>query len=711
MPRQAAVTAENNFKNGLITESTGINFPENAVTETYNCIYEFDGSVSRRKGFDYETNAVFKTINRTNLAISNYLWRNVAGDGNTTLVVKQVGPTIYFYKTASGVFSQGAVTGTVTLTPVSGAPAPDQVEAQYSDGNGLLFITHPYCEPMYVSYDTTTDTPTATNITIQIRDFEGDILEPYTVTERHAAANLAAVDHHHLYNLYNQGWSTTNLTTWIAAQSTSPAIADIMWRFVTSTGAFDASATTVNNVTTTTGNTPAPKGHFVLTLANQDRSTASGVTGVTPTTTSYWRPSTSAFFAGRVFYSGIQYTGFNSKIYFTRIVQNVNQYGNCYQVNDPTDKTLFDLLPDDGGVISIPEAGTIYKLISVPGGLAVFAANGIWFVTGSSGIGFTAEDYSVQKIALIQTISASSFVNVGGLPAWWNAEGIYMMDVASDGNAMLPTVKSLTWPTIKTFYDDIPLNSKKRARGFFNYIDGHVYWLYKSEDTIQTTQAYEFDRVLNFNARTNAFYPWSIAGNVNVHGLVIFDSVSGEVTSNNVIDGSGNSVKDNLTDLNQVVAFSTSGAQTTLVPKFIVSYPDSGTYKFTFAEAESDTYKDWFQYDSTGTDYTSYFIAGYKLRGGGIRRFQSNWLRVFNQIEEEVSYYFQAIWDFATSASTGRWSDRQYVNTVESNFSNVARRFKVRGRGFVLQFKIESQDGKPFRILGWAGFDNVNQIP
>jgi hypothetical protein len=201
MPQQVQFSVENNFANGHITDFTGLNFPENALFDTQNCEINYDGSVNRRLGFDFETGYSTKTINRTNNVVNSYLWRNVSGNGDVSLLVMQVGPTIYFYRTEGDAFSTGAVSTTVTLTPVSGAPTPETVEAQFSDGNGLLFITHPYCEPMRVSYNTSTDTATATSITLKIRDFEGDTVD----------AN--AVDT--VLRLHSQAWKSTISTTYI----------------------------------------------------------------------------------------------------------------------------------------------------------------------------------------------------------------------------------------------------------------------------------------------------------------------------------------------------------------------------------------------------------------------------------------------------------------------------------------------------------------
>lgn len=705
MPQEMGVVVENNFINGLITEATALNFPENAVTEAYDCEFDLDGSVYRRPGFDLEPNYETKDIDRSNVAVSTYLWSNVAGNGLVTVLVMQVGNTIYFYETdGTGLFSPGAQATTVTLTPVAGAPIITTTEVQYSDGNGYLFITHPYCDPIRVSYDIDAHTADKTTLNLKIRDFEGDLTDPHGIDNR-PSITLAGMLVSHKYNLYNQGWNTTNLTAWDTAQTTMPSNADVMWRFKNSTNDFDASTPSINRISS--GNTPAPKGHYILSLANQDRSTASGIAGVTSTTTSYQRPSVSAFFTGRVFYAGINHIGFNSNIYFTQIIESLDQYEKCYQVNDPTSEDLFDLLPTDGGVISIPEAGTIYKLFTMPGGLCVFAANGIWFITGNQGIGFTANDYSVQKIANVSTLSAYNFVNVQGFPCWWNSEGIYILS----GQGNIPQAQSITFNKIQTFFDQIPVPSKRYARGFYQPLTGVIRWIYRSASTSTLTKLYEYDRTLSFNTKTNAFYPGTISNSdVKVNSIVSTELITRPISVLNVVNSIGDQVQDSLG--NDVIAFSDSGSDALQFDKYLVSWEDGGTWKFTFADRQSEEYIDWKSYDEVGVNYLSYFITGFKLRGQGIRRMQANWVRVFSRITSPVSFFFQGIWDFAkTGSGTGRWSTNQLVTHTDTNYNAASRRLKVRGHGEALQFRVSSLTGQSFDIIGWASVQSANQQP
>jgi len=708
MPRSAAFTVENNFKNGLVTEASGLNFPESACTNTYNCVFNNDGSVDRRFGFDYETNYTTKNINRSNSVVVSYLWKNVAGNGDLSLLVVQVGATLYFYKVTGNSVSTGAVTSTVALTDfdASGAPDTNTLECQFSSGNGLMFVTHPYCDPFYVTWNTSTDTATGTAITLKIRDLQGDLADPNAVDTR-PTATLAGLNVSHKYNLYNQGWiqpgaATTNLTAWDSARTDMPSNTDGMWAFKNSSDAFDTG--TIANVIR--GNSPAPKGHYILPLHNQNRDTASGLSGTTTQTTSYQRSSTSAFFAGRVFYSGINYSGFNSMIYFSQIIERTEQYGFCYQINDPTAEDVFELLPSDGGFISIPEAGTIFKLVAITGGLLVFAANGVWFISGSTGLGFTATDYVVNKISSIAPINASSFVDVGGLPAFWNAEGVYI--IAGEGNS--PGIQSLSDSRIRQFYAEIPLPSKTWAKGFYNPTAGVIQWLYRSTETSDVEDRYEYDRILNFSTLTGAFYPWTISeSTVKVHSLVTLDASQGSLTVNGIVDSGGDTLID--ASGNTLISYSLSGLSTNPVFVYLTSYANGSTFTFTFATEGSDTYVDWFQKDGVGVDYTSYFITGYKLRGEAMKKFQTNWINLYSKGCEETKFYIQALWDYANVGDTGRWSSSQLITNDDTQYDVIRHRRKIRGHGTAMQFKVTSLTGYPFHLVGWATMDTGNQLP
>lgn len=709
MPRQAGTAIENNFKNGLITQATGLNFPENACTETQNCIFNFDGSVDRRLGFDFEDNFATKTINRTNSVVTTYLWKNVSGNGDINLVVVQVGATLYFYNVDSSTStSLGALVTTVALSNVSGAPTAETIEAQFASGNGLLFVTHPYCEPMYITYVSSTLTATSTNITLKIRDLEGDTTDVSTITSRPTGARTG-ITKAHLYNLYNQGWNLANLNTWDGSQTTMPSNADVMWAFKNASDAFDM-ATLANVIN---GNSPAPKGHYITTLSATDRNTqvstddGTTITTVTESNTSFYRPSTCAFFAGRAFYAGIQYSPFNTRIYFSQIIQRTEQYGWCYQQNDPTSESNFDLLADDGGVISIPEAGTIIKLFAIIGGLVVFAQKGIWLITGSTGIGFTAIDYTVQKLSAIANLSAKSFVDIGGRPSWWATEGIYLLSSDQSGN---PSVQSLTFDKVKDYYDSIPTDSKSNAKGSFNYVTGVAQWIFRSTASGTANEDYEFDTVLNLNMGTGAFYPWTIpSSSVSINSIVLLDGTTGNLTSANVVDDSANLVIDD--SGNQVIAFSSTNSG--VIPQFayLVSYASGGSYKFTFAAARNTDYVDWFQYDDTGTNYTSYFVSGYKIRGDALRKWTNNFLTLYSRNDTTTQFYIQGLWDYATSSTTKRWSAAQLITNSATNYGYLSHRSKIRGSGKALQFYIYSKVGIPFSIIGWSAFDTADTSP
>src|SRR5437660_6079770 len=175
MPQQQANTIQNNFTGGLKTEFTGLNFPENAATDTVNCIYSIIGEVFLREGIDLETGYVTRNIDKTNKAVSSFKWTNAGGDGTSEIYVLQVGSNVFFYRTSDlsggGSLSSKIMGFTLDLTVFQSEALTTFFECEYAMGNGYLFIFHPDMNPVYCSYDGTNIS--ARYITLQVRAFNG----------------------------------------------------------------------------------------------------------------------------------------------------------------------------------------------------------------------------------------------------------------------------------------------------------------------------------------------------------------------------------------------------------------------------------------------------------------------------------------------------------------------------------------------------------
>jgi hypothetical protein len=311
-----------------------------------------------------------------------------------------------------------------------------------------------------------------------------------------------------------------------------PSNVDVWWVYKDSSG--DWSNAEVPRVDL--GNTPAPKGHYILNVYNEDRDAASGLSGVADVTTGTQRASTSSFFSGRLWISGINFSGRNTNVYFSQVVINPEQYDFMYQANDPTIELTPDLLASDGGVIPLPDAGNIYKLIPLKQALMVFAQKGVWAITGSTGIGFTADDFSVIKISDVATTTAKTFVVAEGVPFWWNDDGIHTLTETDNGGFK---VTNIIDDTIKTFFETIPVSARRHSKGSYNPVLRLIRWLYQSEEKGTVFSLQEFDRVLTFNLRDASFIPWTIGtGDLKVHDIVTSTALNAATTTSSVVNDS-----------------------------------------------------------------------------------------------------------------------------------------------------------------------------
>jgi hypothetical protein len=752
MARQTGIAPENNFSKGLITEATGLNFPENACTETYDCVFDPNGSIYRRKGFNYESSFTTTQVTRNSSAMVEYVWDSVAGNGNKQLVVLQIGNILHFYDVGDTTnLSTRKKSFTINLNSYLsvGATTTASSPCQFSTGSGRLFVVNPFMTPIYIVWNNN-DTLTVYPIAIKIRDFAGvtstaDVdFRPTTLTSSHK------------YNLFNQGWyvdkvDSVNFATnglnpivaWDSSRTDFPSNADVWWVFKDSNDQMNQNF--ISRVAL--GSTPAPKGHFVLDAFDQKRGStpisgvsagtvttlgphpfvvgqtvtifgntnsslntsfvvattpsdstftiAGGLTGtggtvwssdLTYTTSGSNRPSVVSFYAGRIFYGGVNTAEYNNNIYFSRTIESEKDYGFCMQINDPSSEENSDLYPTDGGVISIPEMGNLIRMISVGSDLICFASNGVWQLSGSKGLQFAANDYSVRRLSSIPAISATSFVVVEGYPLFWNNDGIYLVKPNQVGDL---SVENITNETIADFYTAIPTKSKYYAKGTYDVNEKIVSWMYASGQILGEGEAftnavlddsYTYDRVLSFNTLTGAFYPWTI-------------------------QRSSSSPK-----VNGAVVIQYAGIYVPTVKYLSTVQVTSTLYNATWSEPNNETYLDWVA-TNHNLNYTSYFVTGYKLSGQAIADFQKNYIVVYCKRITNASLNLRGRWNYSTSGNSGLWTTSQEVYLNQPNTDFVMRRVKIRGEGRACQLAFTSSIGKPFHVIGWASFESTNTGP
>lgn len=729
MARNTAVKTYNTFVKGLITEADALTFPDNASLDELNCIPSIKGNRRRRLGIDYEQGYTLST-NTFDIAsldtnvVTTHTWETVSGNGDLNFLVIQISNKLYFHDLGEATISAGEKSFSVDLDSylAPGLSMSGTELISVASGKGVLFVSSKKIDPFYISYNLGSDNITVTPITIQIRDFTG-VDDGLSINN-----NPVSLSSLHQYNLQNQGWNNppgiaTNLITqYHTSTSTYPNNAQVWWVGKDSSDNFDPALLSRQDF----GNTPAPKGHYILNAFRRDRSSVSGVAGITVESDTY-RPQAIEFFAGRVFYAGISGTASGTNIYFSQILfDNLTNAGYCYQDADPCSQNDSTLVDSDGGVISIPQIGNIKKIFTYDRFLIILADNGLWAITADTS-GFTATSYDVLFVSKVNCLSTESVINVEGLPVWWSSQGIFTVEANSLTRNLV--TKSLSLDTIQTYYDNnITATAKLNVSGEYDKASKRVTWIYKEDDTGSNLRRY--DRALIFDVRLSAFYPWKFS-NLLTNSPYIGDVLN--TTSLNILtdieilfDGTSN-ILDTANDVEDTIL--TTGASNTFL-SYLTIIPNGATSHYTFSELNNRDFFDWVTKDTVGVDYSSYIITGYELGGDIMRnkqivyldtylsRTETEWSQTENGdyiLINPSSCFMQAMWDWTDTVTSNRWSSNQQVYrfnrmilpdannlTFDNGFTVIISKNKVRGYGKALSLKFSSDSGKDFDILGWA---------
>tara|TARA_Y100000114_G_scaffold43216_1_gene38647 strand:- start:527 stop:1177 length:651 start_codon:yes stop_codon:yes gene_type:complete len=162
---------------GLHTESSPLVHPENTAKDLDNVDLSRDGSIRRRRGLEFELGGSYSTptfieSDLKTQAVSVHEWDSVDGDDTKNFAVVQIGGTLYFHNRGDTSLSNGII-GSMSLAPVQTRDDYENYVVSSDFGKGKLFMVSPAISPIYLQYDSESNTFTGVKLTLKIRDTDG----------------------------------------------------------------------------------------------------------------------------------------------------------------------------------------------------------------------------------------------------------------------------------------------------------------------------------------------------------------------------------------------------------------------------------------------------------------------------------------------------------------------------------------------------------
>ena len=589
------------FVAGKVSDANPLNPVPNSARILMNVDLEANGKISRRLGLDTEVdfvldNGPFTLSELQTISVDTFEWFNVANSDNATFFVLRIGNTLNFYDEGAIPFSSGKIDEIEIGAFADDSAKAAQEPMQGVSGKGALFMTGARYDPFYVEYDAITQTFTATEILLEKRDFDG-VEDGLEIDSR--PSSLSA---NHQYNLLNQGWTQAHIDSFKSKQGVYPSNADIESLGFRTNDDGDRIWDSDEVIEQSLGNTLSAQGHFVLGVFTENRILESGVFGL-PAGGTIFRPEAVAFFGGRIWYASL-----SGEIYFSQLVTDLKKVGKCYQAQDPSSEEFNELLDTDGGVIRILEAGTVKRMIPMADGLAVFATNGIWLISGGDA-GFTANNTFIRNISKVGIINPTAIVEAEGLVFFWSEEGIYAL-IADKISGNL-AAQSITDNRIQADYNEIPAAAKVLAHGAYDRVSKRIYWsFHDGQESGTTSLDPKYNSALVYDVTLSAFWDYKIADIPATFtapfmaGLVKRSALNeGSATTTIVVNGEPVITEAGAFFIQATLDF-VSASDTPI--KALMFIPDpGGLYQTTFGEFCSRSFHDWFTTDSVGVDYSS----------------------------------------------------------------------------------------------------------
>lgn len=265
------------FVGGLNTEQSNTEELLAFTSDELNCSIYPEGIRGRRFGMNIERDGSLFQLSKAGSTYSGFFWKNV-GKTSTDFVVYQVDNKLYFYEASVKPFSNFKLNTFVDLSNyIVDINNFYNFPVNFSTGNGKLIVVSKYMKAIIISYNFDKTKFEVEELVLKYRDIEG-VKDNLEIDEQ--PINLS---NEHKYNLLNQGWSIQDIEQFHKDKQRYPSN-NLQWFL-----GKDASGNynTEKLLKTYFGNTPAPKGHFILDYFNRDRASASGIFKGTERTAAY----------------------------------------------------------------------------------------------------------------------------------------------------------------------------------------------------------------------------------------------------------------------------------------------------------------------------------------------------------------------------------------------------------------------------------------
>lgn len=476
------------------------------------------------------------------------------------------------------------------------------------------------------------------------------------------------------------------------------------------------------------GNTPAPKGHFIVKAFDRDRQIVSGITGIYDPQRDVEedRPISVEFYAGRVWYLMP-----DGKLYFSQILTEIENADKCYQEADPTAEDINELVATDGGELNIAEMSRGLRLLTLGSDLIVLADNGIWAISGDGdGKAFTATSQEIKKVTDVGVVGPNAVVEAENLVYYWSHGGIYTLQ--SDQITTEVSAQNISENTIQSLFLDISEPARRNALAYYDAKVKKILWLYNdSPDYDGENFRYKYNKVLILDLVLQAFYTYSFELGDDIpfiSGVMETQAGSTDDLVENVTSGGVN-----VFDGAQLVTskIQKKGISEVRVKFLTFAKTDIDEYAYTFSELSSNFMKDWRASIEGGINYISFAETGRDISEDLISEKEANTVYFFfkrteNSFVEDVdgnvvldqpsSCLVSGKWDWSDSATANRWSEpsqayrfkREYFpipvgpSPFNYGFDVIQTIEQIRGKGRALSLRFESEEGKDFHILGWS---------